>query len=76
MIKNILNWNDEYKGHVVPAHATMAGGVEILLNTISTSELNGPGSQLYSPAASSPGTDPLYPLDKMLIAPKDSLGWK
>ena len=52
------------------------GGVEILLHTILTSELNGPGSQLYSPAALSPGMDPLYPLDKMLIAPKDSLGWK
>jgi len=25
-MKNILNWNDEHKGHVVPAHATMAWG--------------------------------------------------
>ena len=52
-------------------------GVEILLYRIFTSELNGPGSQFYSPAALSPGMDPLYPLDKILIAPKDSLGrWR
>ena len=51
-------------------------GVEILLYRIFTSELNGSEIQLYSPAALSPGMDPLYPLDKILIAPKDSLGWR